>query len=182
MPAKLEQNNAILFVIDIQEKLVNMLKEDYVSQPAFILAKTAKTLGIPVIITEQYPKGLGETIECIKAEVPDNAMYFEKVTFNALDTEGIESAISNMKKKQIILCGIEAHICVMQTALDFLTKGYEVFVVKDACASRKKSEFKLSMKRLETAGAVIVSSEMVLFELLKSAKHPNFKELQSLIK
>ena len=173
------QNSAFLF-IDIQEKLVGMLTKNKCAKKAEILARTAKILGIKTILTEQYPKGLGSTIPDIKYCLPDNARYFEKTSFNALDTQGIEETLYSTKN--IFISGIETHICVYQTAIALLQKGFNVFVVKDACASRETDEFKAGINLMEKEGAKILTTEMVIFEMLKSSKHPNFKEVQALIK
>lgn len=173
------QNSAFLF-IDVQEKLTGMLRKDKCAKKAEILAKTAKILNIKTILTEQYPKGLGETIPTVKYNLPDNAKFFEKTSFNALLTDGVAEAVGDVKN--VFIFGIETHICVYQTTLALLDKGYNVFVVKDACASRETDEFKAGINLMEKEGAKILTTEMVIFELLKSSKHPNFKEVQFLIK
>ncbi len=173
------ENSAFLF-IDIQEKLVAMLTKNKCAKKAEILARTAKILGIKSIITEQYPQGLGSTIPDVKYSLPDNAVFFEKTSFNALLTEGLEQAVGNVKN--VFIFGIETHICVYQTAIALLEKGYNVFVIKDACASRETDEFKAGINLMEKEGAKILTTEMVLFEMLKSSKNPFFKEVQALIK
>lgn len=173
------ENSAFLF-IDIQEKLVAMLIKNKCAKKAEILARTAKILGIKSIITEQYPQGLGSTIPDVKYSLPDSALFFEKTSFNALITEGLEQAVGNVKN--VFIFGIETHICVYQTAIALLEKGYNVFVVKDACASRETDEFKAGINLMEKEGAKILTTEMVLFEMLKSSKNPFFKEVQALIK
>lgn len=173
------QNSTFLF-IDVQEKLVGMLRKDKAAKKSEILAKTAKILNIKTILTEQYPQGLGATIPTVKYNLPDSAKFFEKTSFNALLTDGIKEAIGDVKN--VFIFGIETHICVYQTALALLENGYNVFVVKDACASRETDEFKAGINLMEKEGAKILTTEMVIFELLKSSKHPNFKEVQFLIK
>lgn len=173
------QNSAFLF-IDVQEKLVGMLRKDKAAKKSEILAKTAKILNIKTILTEQYPQGLGATIPTVKYNLPDSAKFFEKTSFNALLTDGIKEAIGDVKN--VFIFGIETHICVYQTSLALLENGYNVFVVKDACASRETDEFKAGINLMEKEGAKILTTEMVIFELLKSSKHPNFKEVQFLIK
>lgn len=173
------QNSAFLF-IDVQEKLVGMLRKDTCAKKSEILARTAKVLNIKTILTEQYPKGLGSTIPSVKYSVPDSAKYFEKTSFNALLTEGVKEALEG--SKNIFIFGIETHICVYQTTLALLEKGFNVFVVKDACASRETDEFKAGINLMEKEGAKILTTEMVIFELLKSSQHPNFKEIQAFIK
>lgn len=174
-------NNSLIFIIDVQEKLVKMLNEDEVKNSSIKLAKAAKILNIPTIITEQYPKGLGSTIIEVKENLSE-AAFFEKTYFDALKDEKISNAIKSYNKKQIIIFGIETHICVLQTAFNLLNKNYEVFVVKNACGSRNSKNKEIALKRMERAGAQIVTEEMVLFELLESSKHPNFKEVQNLVK
>ncbi len=177
----INSKNSILLIIDVQEKLVNMLTDKSVSENAVKIAIAAGILNIPAIITEQYPKGLGNTIKEIKLSLPD-AKYTEKTYFSALNEEGFKDIIQIEHKKQVILYGIETHICVLQTAFDLLNTGYEVFVVKNACGSRTEENKEMALQRLRHTGVQVVTTEMVLFELLKSSKHPNFKEVQALIK
>ena len=178
----LKQSEALLLVIDLQEKLVKMVGEDnQVATNCEKLLKATEILNIPAIITEQYPKGLGETISPIK-KANNTTKYFEKTSFSAISTEEIKKELCVLEKKQVILCGIEAHICVLQTALELIENGFEVYVIKDACASRKLENFNTAFSRLTQTGAIVSDTEITLFELLKSSKHPNFKEIQSLIK
>lgn len=179
---KLNSKDTLLLIIDVQEKLVKMLEKDIIVAKTSIIAATANILEIPTVVTEQYPQGLGSTVKIIKSKLSYDAAYFEKTSFSALEKTEISETLKNSGKKQIIICGIESHVCVLQSAIDLINEGYEVFIVKDACASRNKYEFKLSIDRLKEAGAIITCVEMVIFELLGSAKHPKFKELQALIK
>lgn len=178
----LSQNDSLLLIIDIQEKLVSALDKDIVVTKALKVAKAAKILGIPTIVTEQYPKGLGNTVPQLKAVLPDNVEFVEKSSFNALLENGMSEKIKSYGKKQIVIFGIETHICVHQTAAALLEEGYDVYVIKDACASRTKYEFKQGIDAMQDNGAKISCVEIALFEWLKSAKHPNFKEVQALIK
>ncbi len=174
----INNSEALLLIIDVQEKLVNMLDDTTVKDNSIKVAKACGILNIPTVITEQYPKGLGSTIEEIKNALP-NAEYIEKTTFSALKEEEVKKFLS---QKQIIIFGIETHICVLQTAMDLLNEGYEVFVLENACGSRNKENKQAALRRLIHAGVQIVTTEMVLFELLEGSKHPNFKEVQALIK
>ncbi len=174
----LDQNNSVVLIVDIQEKLLNAVYDKNVADVASKMASVAKILGIPVIITEQYPQGLGETVSVIK-EAAD-AVYIEKTSFSAF--EQVKESIEKTGRKQIILLGIEAHICVHQTAESLIVQGYEVHVLKDGTASRKEFEFAQGLNRMEKNGAIISCLEIALFEILKSAKHPDFKAIQSLIK
>ena len=178
----LNVDNAVLLIVDIQDRLVNMLEKDTIVSKSCALGNAARILGVETIVSEQYPKGLGNTIEPLKTALGENVKYIEKTAFSLLNQEGFEEILASTGKKQVILCGIEAHICVFQTAMDLISKGYEVILVKDACASRNKFEFKTGIELMRQAGVKISRVEIVLFELLKSAKNPNFKEVQALIK
>ena len=171
-----EKNSVILF-IDIQEKLVQMLKKDKITKKTYILSEMANLLDIEKIFTEQYPKGLGSTIASISKKETD--IVFEKTAFNALETEGLYEKIK--EKENIFICGIETHICVYQTTKALLEKGFNVFVIKDACASRETDEFKRGIKLMEKLGATIMTTDIVLFEFLKTSKLPQFKQVQALI-
>lgn len=178
----LSVDNSILLIVDIQEKLVGMLNKDTIVKKACALAKAASLLGVETIVTEQYPKGLGATIEPLKVVIAQDAKYFEKTAFSALKEQEILSAIEATGKKHVIICGIEAHICVYQTAIDLISKGYEVSFVADASASRNKFEYKTGKELLRQNGVNITCVEIVLFELLQSSKNPCFKDVQALIK
>ena len=178
----LNNDNALLLVIDMQEKLVNMLKSDECAKNTAKLVQACTKLDIETIITEQYPKGLGNTVEIIKNEVKENAKTLEKTAFSAWKENEIQKTIINSNKKQIIILGIEAHICVYQTAIDLVEAGYEVYFIKDCSASRNKKEFKSGIELMKQFGVKISCLEIILFELLKSSKNPYFKEIQDLIK
>ena len=178
----LNPENSLLLVIDVQEKLVNALDKNIIVKRVSNLVKSARLLEIPVVVTEQYPKGLGATVPEVSSEFPVDTQVFEKTSFNALDEEGVLEKIKSYNKKQIVICGIETHICVHQTTAALLREGFEVYVVKDACASRSKYEFKQGIELMAVNGAKISCVEIVLFEWLKTAKNPHFKEIQALIK
>lgn len=174
----MDTNSTTIICIDIQEKLVNMLGKysSEISSNTTKLMNAASILNIDTIITEQYPKGLGSTIASIKEIKDFNTI--EKTTFSALATEGFNKP----QNKNIVIFGIETHICVYQTVLDLLKEGYNVYVVADCCGSRSKFNHKSALKLMAQEGAKITTLEIVLFEFLKSSKHPNFKEIQGLIK
>ena len=167
------QNTSVV-CIDLQEKLVNMLNNsEIIAQNATKILKTAHILNIDTIITEQYPKGLGSTIDSIRAIASFNTI--EKTSFSACE-------ILPGLKNNIVIFGIETHICVYQTVMELLEKGHNVYVVADCCASRSELNYKTSLELMKQMGAKITTLEIVLFEFLKSSKHPNFKEIQALIK
>ncbi len=176
------QNTAVV-LIDIQERLVGMLnKQEIVVKQTSTLLNGTNIMGIPAIITEQYPKGLGETIPEVKNVMNQNNTIIEKTTFSALQTPVFAEKIKSLGKKDIIICGIETHICVYQTLCDLINEGFNVVVVKDGCASRTKESFKTGLELMRDAGAKLSNVETVLFELLKSSKNPCFKQVQALIK
>ena len=178
----LSAENSLLLIIDIQERLVAALDKDIVVSKAVKVASAAKTLGIPALVTEQYPKGLGHTVPQLAEVLPEGTEIIEKTNFNALLEDGMAEKINSFGKKQIVIFGIETHICVHQTAAALLEAGYEVYVIKDACASRNKYEFKQGIDIMQANGAKISCVEIALFEWLKGAKNPKFKEVQALIK
>ena len=177
-------NDTLFVIIDIQEKLVNAIfNKNSCIHNITILAKSANILDIPVIITEQYPKGLGKTITDIQNNLQNtNIKYIEKTTFSAVNTEEFTQILEHYPQKQILLFGIETHICVNQTAEDLIRMGREVHIVKDACSSRSENEHVAGLERMKNKGAHILTTEIALFELIKTATHPKFKEIQTLIK
>ncbi len=178
----LSAEDSLVLIIDIQEKLVAALNKDVVVSNALKIATSANILGIPIIVTEQYPKGLGCTVQNLKDVLPQGTQIVEKTYFNALLEDGMLDKIKSYGKKQIVIFGIETHICVYQTASALIEQGYEVYVIKDACASRNKYEFKQGIDAMVANGAKISCVEIALFDWLKGAKNPKFKEVQALIK
>ncbi len=175
----LNQEISLLLVIDVQEKLLNaVFNKEVLAKKAKTVVDVANILSLPIIVTEQYPKGLGETVNGIK----NSAKVFEKTAFNALSDSLLLNELKQSCRNQIIVFGIETHICVHQTVAALIDAGFDVTVVSDACGSRSEVEYKSALECMKQNGAKVKTTEMVLFELLKSAKHPNFKEIQSLIK
>ena len=169
--------NTTILCIDVQDKLTKMLLNcNEIKNNTFKLMKTASILNIDTIITEQYPKGLGGTIDEIKS-IKDFKII-EKTSFSAVQTNNFPE----IKKENIIIFGIETHICVYQTALDLMQKGKKVVVISDCCASRTENNHLTALNALQQQGAIIETLEMVLFQFLKSSHHPNFKQVQGLIK
>lgn len=169
-----------LVIIDIQEKLVKAAGNgDSAANNMAKVAKAASILGIPTIITEQYPKGLGNTVSEIEI---NNAEVVEKSSFSALLEPEFAEEIQSLNKKQIVIGGIETHICVLQTVADLISEGYEVYVLKDCCSSRNIFEHNTGLELMKQYGAKLTCTEITLFEWLKTSKQPNFKEIQNLIK
>ena len=179
----LNQNDCIIVIVDIQEKLLNaVFNKEIVEKNAAITAKASNILDIPVIVTEQYPKGLGSTVESLNSLLKFNVPHIEKVTFSCMDTPVFSECIKKYSKKQIILLGIETHICVSQTAAALIMAGHDVNVLSDASGSHYKEQHEAGLERIKDNGGHVCTTEIALFELLKSSRHPNFKEVQALIK
>jgi len=171
-----------LIVIDMQERLVPAMQAPARTiRNAKILITAAKRLAIPVLLTEQYPKGLGHTVPDL-AKVAGDLTVLEKLHFSCMEDEGFAAAFRALGRRQAVIAGMEAHICVMQTAATLMEEGYEVFVVTDATSSRTLESEKACLDRLSSGGAGIVTTEMVVFEWLGEAGTPAFKELLPLIK
>ena len=176
---KLNKEDCLLLVIDIQERLIPVIHQyEEVIRNANILLKGMEILGVPVIITEQYPKGLGNT--CKEILLGEDAKVMEKITFSCLANDYIKESVQS--KKQIIICGVEAHICVLKTALDLLDEGYQVHLITDAVSSRKKENKQVAIERMKQSGVFISSTEMILFQLLDKAGTDEFKLISKLIK
>ncbi len=178
----LSAENSLVLIIDIQEKLVAALEKDTIVSNAVKVTRAAKALDIPVLLTEQYPKGLGHTVPQLQEALPEGSEVVEKTYFNALLEEGMLDKIKAFGKKQIVIFGIETHICVHQTAAALIEEGFDVYVIKDACASRNKYEFKQGIEAMVANSVKATCVEIALFEWLKGAKNPKFKEVQALIK
>jgi nicotinamidase-related amidase len=178
----LNKNNAVLLIVDIQDKLAVVMGErQKVTANCLHLIEAAKLLDIPVVVTEQYPKGLGLTINKIRDAV-QSYEPFEKVTFDCCSAEGFPEKIASLRKTHIILTGMETHICVLQTCLGLMKKGYFIHLVTDAVCSRKKEDYKTGRSMMRDAGAVITCTETVLFQLLERAGTPEFREISKRIK
>ena len=173
-----------LVVIDIQERLVAAMPSKPRLQTlsnAERLAQAAKTLHIPVTHTEQYPKGLGVTEKTVRTHLPDSAAI-EKTCFSCFAAEGFITALATHQRQQIVLCGMESHVCVLQTAIELQQAGYQVFVVEDAVCSRHKQNHQNALARLRQAGIIVTNTESVIFEWLRDASHPDFKALSRLLR
>lgn len=178
----IERKNVTLLVIDYQEKLLPKIHNaDAVVAQAVRLIRFARELDIPILLTEQYPKGLGRTVDAIAKEL-DGIAPIEKTSFGCLGDDGFLAALDATGRNQLLLTGVEAHICVMQTALMAVRRGYEVFIPRDAVGSRLSSEYEAGLERLDRSGAVLVTTEMALFETLREAGTPEFKQVLPLLK
>jgi nicotinamidase-related amidase len=179
---KLERGRTALVVVDVQEAFRGAVVEfDRIAQNVAVLVQGARTLAVPVIATEQYPKGLGRTVPEVARHL-DGIDPIEKLCFSAAGAEEFSKRLRDSGRDQILLCGIESHVCVNQTADDLLAGGHEVHVAQDAVGSRTDENRALGVHKMEHAGAVITSVETALFELLGAAGTADFKEIQKLVK
>ena len=182
IPAPLEPCSTLLVLIDYQEGLFPAMHDKgNLLLKVLKLAEGAGILEIPVILTEQYPRGLGPTLPEIKALLPDTKPI-EKTSFSCCDEEAFCTALEAAGRKQVLVAGIEAHICVYQTAFDLVRKGYEVQVVSDCVSSRDPENCRTALAKLIAAGILPTTMEMALFELLKTGRGDVFKRISTLVK
>jgi nicotinamidase-related amidase len=178
MGSKLDPERAALVVIDVQEGFRPAVPDfDHVARAVATLARGAESMGIPVLVTEQYPKGLGGTVPEVAEALPDGTRPLEKLVFAASEADGFALGT----RDQAVVCGIETHVCVNQTALDLLDRGVEVQVAEDAVGSRFPENKRVGLRKMERAGAVVTSVETALFELVGRAGTDAFKRVQKLI-
>lgn len=174
-----------LVVIDIQQRLGDAMPNkvlNRVLQNTSLLAQAAALLEVPILHTEQYPQGLGETHPLVVNALPGTTKRFSKTSFSCCGAAGFTEAVTASNRRQLILLGMEAHVCVLQTALDLNAAGHEVFVVEDAICSRRLENYQNALDRLRGCGVSIVSAESVIFEWLGNSKHAQFKTIQALLR
>ena len=180
-----EAKKSTLFLVDMQERLLPAMTGGAEAEAkCMILLKAAKALDVPITVSEQYPKGLGHTVPGLREEI-GNAPVFEKLAFSCWRDPAIKTHMIGHHEKGrplVILAGIEAHVCVMQTAADLSAMGFGVFAVADAMASRAPASRQMALERMRENGVSIVNTEMVVFELLGQAGTPEFKALSALVR
>jgi len=177
-------SHPVLVVVDVQERLFNAMdaerRDDMVANVK-ILVSSAQRLGVPVLVTEQYPKGLGRTLPELKALLGETPV-FEKTAFSCVGADGFMDRLHALGVDQVLLTGIEAHVCVLLTALDLLGRGLRVSIVADAVCSRRPTSLETGLGEARQAGAVITSTETVVFQLLGNADNDAFRELSKLLR
>lgn len=184
-PNILSAKNSLLIVVDLQTKLSAAMPEaeaELMTANAHSLVEAAELLGIPVLLTEQYPKGLGSTDTTITDILSEGTLIFDKTGFSCCTAEGFTDTVANTDRKQIILIGQEAHVCVLQTALELMHLGYQVQIAEDAICSRKAEHKFYALQRMQQQGATITNYESVLFEWVKDSAHPEFKKISGLLR
>ena len=179
---RITKNDTLVIAVDFQEKLIPAMdkKEELIKASAIFL-KGIGALGVPVIVSQQYTKGLGETIPEIKEALPENCRFVEKNTFPVYNEEN-KALIDGMGRKNIIVCGTETHICVLQTAIDLIEAGYNVFMPVDCVGSRRETDKNAGIERFIREGGYVTTTEAALFELTYSSKDEAFRTISDLIK
>jgi nicotinamidase-related amidase len=181
----LTREHTALVVLDVQERLFLAMDADHreeVMRNIKVLTTSARRLRLPILITEQYPKGLGHTLQEVADTLGPDVEPIEKVTFSCCAVGTFHARLEATGARHVILAGIEAHVCVLMSALDLLVRGYAVHVVADAVTSRTQGNWRLAMDQLRQAGAVVTTTETVLFQLLGQADTDDFRELARLIR
>jgi hypothetical protein len=182
-PALLRRERTGLVLVDVQEAFRPVIDRfDETVAACGLLAEGFGVLGLPVLVSEQYPKGLGATVEELAARLPGGTTPVPKLRFSAVGVDEFDAALEATGCRAWVVAGIEAHVCVNQTVLDLLDRGYEVHVAADATSSRAPGNKALALERLASAGAHVTSSEMALFELLEVAGSPEFKAISKLVR
>jgi len=179
----LDHRASLLLLVDIQERLMPAMDEaNRVIANSAILLGAAYRLGVPVIVTEQYPKGLGHTVKEIASLITDRDAVMPKLAFSAAADPSTMARLRQSRRGQVVIAGVEAHVCVLQSAIGLVQAGYQVFVVADATSSRSPHNVKLAMDRITLNGVSVISTEMALFEWLGRAGTDEFRDLSRLIR
>ncbi|KGP64143.1 isochorismatase [Legionella norrlandica] len=173
----LNRTNSLLVLVDVQEKLIPAIfnREAFIARCEWLL-KLAQRLEVPVLASEQYPKGLGSTVSPLCTYISKEKCV-EKVHFSCMQESKYINLLKEYNKNQLVLIGIEAHVCVLQTALEMTDRGFDVYVVVDAVSSRSELDLKYGLKRMKQDGVHLITAEMVLFEWLRQAGTPEFKAI-----
>lgn len=178
----LNVEDTALIVIDVQGKLAEIVDEsDFILRNIETLIKGAKILNIPIVYVEQYPEGLGPTVEQLQRHL-EGAHYVKKRTFSAFLEDSFVEMLAKLNRHSLLIAGIESHVCVYQTVRDLLKQSYNVEVVADGVSSRTAQNRQIGIERMKAEGASITSTEMVLFDLMKTSTNPQFREISALIK
>src|ERR671917_476402 len=181
-PNTLDPKRTALVIVDMQEGFRAKISDfAEVSARIALVAHAAQLLGVPVIVTEQYPKGLGRTAAEVAAVLPEGFEPVEKTAFSSCGAQEFVARLEAAGARQVLLCGIEAHVCVNQTAHDLLARGYQVHLLADCVSSRTAQNRQAGLDKMLRSGALPSSTELALFELLRDARHEQFKAVQKLI-
>src|SRR5947209_16207196 len=178
-PTLMLPHETALLVVDVQEKLmVKIPQADALVRDIAFLIDAAKLVGVEVLATEQYPRGLGPTVAALAERLPARP---DKVAFSCCAVAGLTEGLRHARRSRVLLAGIEAHVCVLQTALDLLAANFRVYIAADACGSRHATDREVALRRLEQAGAILTTAETAAFEWLGGSTHPRFKQISALV-
>lgn len=181
-PRLLHSSGAGLLVVDVQERFRPAIQGfDQMVSGCLQLIRSFRIIGLPIWVTEQYPRGLGSTVSELESSL-ENVPVLEKTSFSSYGCPDLVTRMSEARVSQLLVCGIETHVCVSQTVHDLLAAGFRVHVATDAVASRKTSDREAALHKMEASGAILTTVEMAIFELLSDSRHPHFKEVQALFK
>lgn len=181
---RLISDDCILVIVDVQKRLMSSMQEKIkklILKNISILIQVAHHLEIPIILTEQYPKGLGKTLDEISS-ISSNSVPIEKISFSCMGSKEFTNTIQNLKRTRILLTGMETHVCCYQTGLDLLKNGFIVYSITDATCSRNKHNWEIALSSLKDAGAYLSSTEQLVFDLIRIAGTNEFKFISSLLK
>lgn len=180
---KLKKEETAFLLVDIQERLLPSISgQDTIVQNAIRLLKAADVLKLPLIYTEQYPKGIGPTVSPLMENLPAQAIRFEKTAFSCCGESEFVNGLRETKRETIVVFGIETHICILSTITDLLKEGYKVVLASDACGSRNPDNHTTAVAAIRACGAVVVPTETIVYQLLERAGTPEFKALLPLFK
>jgi isochorismate hydrolase len=180
-----DANDSSLLIVDIQTQLTAAMPVKVLARlqrNAGLLLKTGALLNMPVYATEQYPQGLGNTESEVMKLLPEYTKMYEKTAFSASGAEGFLDDLKKSGRKQIVIAGMEAHVCILQTAVELFDQGYQVFTVADAVCSRQRESYETALLRMRKLGVIIADTESILFEWLRDAGHEHFKSVQGLLR
>ncbi len=179
----IDRNHTILVVIDVQERMMPAIEgEEAVVANVVRLVQGARLLGLPMLVTEQYPQGLGPTVPEVRAAMGDEYRPMEKISFSACGDMTFMNHFEQAPHHTVLLCGVESHVCLYQTARDLRNLGHNVEVVADAAGSRSRHNHEIALARLARHGVEITSVELALFEIMERADIPEFKDVQRIVK
>lgn len=184
-PSLLRAEDSVLLIVDMQARLAASMPVETFTRTrnaAIVLARAAGELDLPVLVTRQYPKGLGPTDGDLATALPDGTVTIDKTCFSACDAEELMEALRAIGRSQVVVCGMEAHVCVLQTAAGLAAAGHEPCVVADAVCSRSDEHRDNALTRMTAAGIMVSNHESVLFEWLRDARHKQFKAVSALLK
>jgi len=177
---RIAREDSLLLVVDVQEKLVpHMFEHEELVRKLEILVRGAKTLGLPIVAARQYPQGLGDIVMPLRLQFPES---HDKITFSCCGNEEMMEVLQRKGKNTVIVCGVESHICVLQTAIDLKDAGFTVVAVADTMASRSQRDYEIALRRMEQEGILLTTTEAILFELCYRAGTDEFRTISKLVK